>query len=648
MTPSAEVLARILLLQNMITILPDADAIFSFVSRGLSELPGVQDVNFQLPPIDQERTVSTQSRVFPVIHRDMVFGTLIITISNNEFFDPYASYINNFCAMIAVVLDERSQRAQNKLYQEKLEDMVEDRTTHLYREIEARRQAEKALQLEKEQLQVIINSIGDGFIATDTEGRVILMNHVAEELCGYTLSEAKGRLLIDIFVIVNEETRKVCDNPVQKVLESGQIVELANHTLLISRDGTERPIADSGAPIRDAMGNTRGVVLVFRDQTEKQKLIGTLERISKLDSLGLLAGGIAHDFNNLLGGIFAFIDMANHLSAEQKVKTYLTKAMGAMERARALTDQLLTFSKGGTQVQVVTQMKPYIQDTIQFALSGSKVTAEYDISNDLGNCIIDPNQVGQVLDNIVINAVQAMPLGGTITIRAQHTKLADKNSFALPGGTYVDIAIIDQGIGISRDMLSKIFDPFFTTKTQGQGLGLATSFSIIHRHHGIIDVQSELGKGSTFRILIPTVSEGCVRVSPERAEQHVGSGVFMVMDDEVIIRESVSEMLKSMGYSVIQVANGDEAVTQLSDHLATGQQITGLIFDLTISGGKGGKETITEIRALHPEIPVIVFSGYAEDPVLTDPKAYGFTASLSKPFRQADLEKLLNQLLPPA
>ncbi len=515
-------------------------------------------------------------------------------------------------------------------------------------DITDRKRAEEAVVIEKERLLVTLRSIGDAVIATDVGGNVVLMNRVAEDLTGWPLAEAAGKTLAEVFNVINELTRRPIDGPVEKVLSSGEIIELADHTLLISRDGRERMIADSGAPIKDRENNLIGVVLVFRDTTEKQKFLEAAQTNQKLESLGVLAGGIAHDFNNLLGGIFGYIDLAQGEADHTTASSYLSKAMTAIERARALTGQLLTFAKGGAPIRKVGRLFPFVRETARFALSGSNVSCSIDAPEDLRACSFDRNQIGQVIDNIVINALQAMPSGGSIELSARNVSLSEKQLPALPPGDYVKISIRDHGIGMSKELLPRIFDPFFTTKAKGHGLGLATCYSIVNRHGGSIGVESEPGKGSTFHVYLPAYPEPVPADSETTAPRHTGSGVFLIMDDEEVMRETICRMLASFGYTVVCTENGAAAVEFITREMKAGRTVAGMIFDLTVAGGMGGKDAVSEIRKMRggAEIPVFVASGYADDPVMKNPAAFGFTASICKPFRKNDLSEMLNGHLP--
>ena len=420
----------------------------------------------------------------------------------------------------------------------------------------------------------------------------------------------------------------------------GRSVELANHTILISRDGTERAIADSGAPIRGADGQMMGVVLVFRDVTEKQKTLETMQRAAKLDSLGVLAGGIAHDFNNLLTGIFGYVELARSESKEAGTIEYLEATRATMSRAKALTLQLLTFAKGGAPAQKPTSLVPFLKETVQFALSGGSVACRFSIAEDLWPCNIDKHQIAQVIDNIVINAQQAMPNGGFIVVAARKV-LAEAGEYpGLASGRYVRVSIKDQGIGIPKDVLPRIFDPFYTTKTRGHGLGLATCYSIVRRHGGYIDVESEPGRGSEFHLYLPA-SEEVVAADAAAIVKHEGSGRVIVADDETVVRETVRKMVESLGYSVLCARDGREAIDLYVAETKAGRRVGAMILDLTIRGGMGGKEAVAEMRRLDRELPVFVASGYADDPVMRNPAEYGFSGSLGKPFTIVELSEML-------
>ncbi|MBI9102087.1 MAG: transporter substrate-binding domain-containing protein [Spirochaetales bacterium] len=516
----------------------------------------------------------------------------------------------------------------------------------LFFDITKRKLAEARISEEREQLTVTLRSIGDGVITTDIQGNIVLVNRVAEELCGWSQKEAAGKPLSEVFNLINENTREPHENPVKKVLTTGEIIELSNHTLLIARDGTERIIADSGAPIKDKNSKTIGVVLVFRDMTEKSRLQEKLQRIDKLDSIGVLAGGIAHDFNNLLGGLFGYITMAQESNTEiNDVTVNLEKAMTIYDRAKDLTRQILTFSKDGKPKRETGNLGKLIFKNSAFVLAGSNISCDYEIDEDLWLCDFDKNQIGQVIDNLLINAKQAMPSGGTISIKANNVFLDRGKEALLTIGKYVKIEIKDPGTGIPPELMSKIFDPFFTTKEKGNGLGLATCYSIIQKHEGHIDVESKPGKGTAFQIYLPAGQQKSENEEILKPALHNGSGSVLLMDDEDFIREVVGMRLKTMGYTIIEAQDGQEALARCKEKSEKGGSFSFALFDLTIPGAMGGKDAIMELRKIFPEIPVFASSGYSEDPIMANPRDFGFTDSIRKPFRATELSEMLNKYL---
>ena len=348
---------------------------------------------------------------------------------------------------------------------------------------------QESLAEEKERLLVTLRSIGDGVIATDVTGRIALMNKVAEDLTGWSYADASNRPLLEVFAIINHVTREPCDNPVDRALKTGDIIELAHNTALISRNGRDRVIADSAAPIRHHDGTIIGVVLVFRDITDELKMEETLQRAQKLESIGVLAGGITHDFNNLLSGVIGYVDQAYAFADEggaRQAAQALGKTRRLFERAKYLTARLLTFSKGGAPVCKIQPIDKFVTEWVEFALSGSNISALFTFEEDLWLCSFDENQISQVIQNITINARQAMH-AGIIEVEIANIPLNKAPSSLLPGD-YLRISIRDHGSGIEQEHLPRIFDPFFTTKGEGSGLGLAISYAIVKNHFGTIEV----------------------------------------------------------------------------------------------------------------------------------------------------------------
>ncbi|MBN2804972.1 MAG: PAS domain S-box protein [Deltaproteobacteria bacterium] len=510
-----------------------------------------------------------------------------------------------------------------------------------FRDITEQKQTELALAAEKERLNVTLASIGDGVITTDIKGNITMLNKAAENLTGWDSLAALGQPLQTVFNIVNEHTKQKCINPVERVLNNNKIIDLESNTSLTAKDNHEIIIEYSGAPIHDKERKIIGVVLVFRDMTQKKKLDDSIQRSQKLESIGLLAGGIAHDFNNLLGCIFGYLELALDETTQKDVSTFLMEALSSINRARGLTQQLLTFSKGGAPVKKSDNLFPFIQKTVQFALSGTKVSSRFEIDKKLWQCDYDKNQIGQVFENLTINATQAMPHGGTIAFSANNISLKENEYISLAAGNYVKLSIKDQGTGIPKEFLPRIFDPYYTTKTNSHGLGLTTCYSIIKRHNGFIDVESQTGIGTTFNIFLPAHIQKDTSPKKETSKKHSGKGTFLVMDDEKGIRNIIKLVLESYGYTVVEKEKGEDAIEFFKAELEENRTLSGMIFDLTIPGGMGGRDAIGEIRKLDSATPVYAASGYSDDPIMSNPKKFGFNASIIKPFSMTELSALL-------
>ncbi|MFC1928917.1 MEDS domain-containing protein [Chloroflexota bacterium] len=516
----------------------------------------------------------------------------------------------------------------------------------IIRDVTEHKRMERMLQEEKQRLEVTLRSTGDGVITTDLQGNVEIVNRVAEELTGWSYREAIGKKLQEVFNIIDERTRRPIRDPIEKVIKTSRVVGLINHAILISKDGTERIIADSGAPIRDDQGNLYGIVLVFRDISNLSMLEAEVRKIDKIEAVGTLAGGIAHDFNNLLTGIMGNISLAKrYIEPGGKAYARLDDAEKASVRARDLTQQLLTFARGGEPIRKAVSMGGLIMETTSFALRGSNVKPVFSIPDDLWVVEVDEGQINQVISNILINADQAMPDGGIINIVAKNTASKEAGALPLPKGNYIEISIEDHGIGISDEHLKRIFEPYFTTKQKGDGLGLATAYSIIKKHHGHISVQSKLGSGTTFHIYLPASRKAAPKKEEEGTQASFpGRGRILVMDDEEIVRELLSQGLTDVGYEVELTEDGAEAIERYTKAKESGQPFNAVIMDLTIPGGMGGKEAIKKLLEIDPDARVIVSSGYSTDPVMADYKEYGFSAIAAKPYRVEEVEKTLRSL----
>jgi PAS domain S-box-containing protein len=510
----------------------------------------------------------------------------------------------------------------------------------------ARKQAEDELRRQRDMLDVTLSSIGDAVIATDTHSRITFFNRVAEGLTGWPQQDALGRPLDEVFRIVHEQTLQPAENPVARVMREGVVVGLANHTALITRQNQMIPIADSGAPILSSSGILQGVVLVFRDIAEQKQLEEVLLRARKIESVGVLAGGIAHDFNNLLTGIMGNVSLAMMLAGqEEQVVARLTEAENACRRATKLTHQLLTFSKGGAPVRQTVSIAELLTESATFALRGSNVRGVFTIAEDLWPADVDAGQINQVLHNVVLNAAQAMPDGGTVQVQADNVWLNAAEVPPLHEGRYVKITVHDQGRGISAEILPNIFDPYFTTKEHGSGLGLATAYAIITKHDGFITVASEVGAGATFVMYLPGSQHDVMPAQDIPDTPLVGSGRILVVDDEEAIRDLLSTMLTRIGYEVDCVRDGAEAIDVYQNAQAEGRPYTAVILDITIPGGMGGLEALAPLRAIDPQAKVLISSGYANNPVMADFQQYGFNGVIAKPYTVQRLHDVLQHVI---
>ncbi|HEY3128003.1 MAG TPA: ATP-binding protein [Acidobacteriota bacterium] len=604
--------------------------------------------NFLWASISSIAGASLGAGIF-LYYREAQFYSIAITVPimalvyyaykmNRDRITETHQHLNEVNALLAEKIDAEKELQKSK---EQLEMRVNERTEELSN-------TNLQLMIEKERLAVTLRSIGEGVITTDTESNVLLINKVAEDLVGWTQSEAIGRQLPEVFHTLNGKTRQPFGNPANEVLKTGKILTPdVGSIVIVARDGTEKSIAHSAAPICDQYNNILGVVLVFRDITDQQRMEEELLKAQKMESLGILAGGIAHDFNNVLAGILLKTQLAERaLDKGKDPRKFLTSIEEATQMATALTQQLLTFAKGGAPIRKVASLRDLLTESANFALRGSNVRCEFHIPEGLWPVEIDEGQVSQVIHNLVINADQAMPQGGTIAVSAENVEVDERNPVAeLRPAPYVKVSVQDTGVGIAPPDLGRIFDPYFTTKQKGSGLGLATTYSIIQKHEGHITVDSEVGKGTTFTFYLPASTRPLEETAVSEQKITHGSGKVLVMDDEEIIRDSIGELLGELGYEVDFACDGAAAIALYERALALGHPFDAVIMDLTIPGGMGGKEAIRRLREIDPKARAIVSSGYSEDPVMADFREYGFSAVLVKPFRVDEVGRVLAEVL---
>lgn len=475
------------------------------------------------------------------------------------------------------------------------------------------------------------------------DNKLLFANDQICEITGYTKEELYG---MDVWELIHpEDINKIKEMAVRK--EKGESVPKTYEARVLTKNGEVR-VGEWAIDIIKFKGKN-AVLGTVRDITDYKEMEDEIQKAEKLESVGILAGGIAHDFNNLLTGIMGNISLAKtHVEPDGEAFEILTEAEKASRKAEKLTQQLLTFSMGGAPIKETASITEIIIESAEFALRGSNVRCEFDFPDNLWMIEFDRNQMSQVVNNLIINADQAMQEGGVIRVSASNIIVSEENNLPIDPGRYVEISIEDGGVGITEENLSNIFDPFFSTKDSGSGLGLTTAYSIIQRHDGYINVDSEVGVGSTFYIYLPTVvKEIEEKESLEEIEAEsfkVGKRV-LVMDDEEVIREVAGRMLERLGYEVEFASSGEEAVEVYREAFQSGDGFNAVIMDLTVPGGMGGKEAIDELLKIDPDVKAIVSSGYFNDPVMANFKEYGFSGVVPKPYNTEELEDVLRKVL---
>jgi PAS domain S-box-containing protein len=532
-----------------------------------------------------------------------------------------------------------------------LEEMVKERTMelsetnkNLRKEIRDRRKAQDQVRRNEEEymliakeLNIVLHGITDLIVLCDKDMKIVWANKAAAESIGKTPDELKGKHCNELW-----HNRNIApeDCPIWNTLESGR----ENENIQKTPDGSIWEVR--AYPLLDEHGTIRGAIEITRNVTESKILEEEMQKRQKLESLGTLAGGIAHDFNNILTVILGNISFAKMLlNTDDKVYTRLNDVENASLKAKDLTSQLLTFSKGGSPLKKIIHLDRLLHDTAILALQYAEVKPEFSFPKDLWQVEVDESQIAQVVNNIINNAEQAMPQGGVITISSENIELENQKHIPMPSGKYVKVSITDTGQGIQKEHIQNIFDPFFTTKKQGYGLGLATSYSIIKKHGGYITADSRIGKGTTIVMYLPASSGQQSSSKNEFEEMYMGKGNILFMDDEDFIRDLAENILTHLGYKVTFARNGQEALEEYKKAREKGTAFDAVILDLTIPGGMGGKDCIKKLKKMDPDVKAIVSSGYSDDPVVTNPQKYGFRAYIAKPYKIQTLSTVLNKTI---
>jgi PAS domain S-box-containing protein len=510
----------------------------------------------------------------------------------------------------------------------------------LVNDITDRRIAEEALRRSEEKYRDLFENANDAIFIVDSDLRYRDVNKKAVELLGYSKKDFLAMKILDLLPPDQVPRAKA---EMEKLKHHGSYEKFVGK--LRTRDGRWLDVeVNSSAIVAD--GRIVGSRDIVRDITDRKRMEDELLRAQKLESIGLLAGGIAHDFNNLLTAMLGNITLAKmDARPGESVHERLTETEKAVSRAQDLTQQLLTFSKGGAPVMKTISLKEFINETVSFSLRGSKTLSIFFIPDDLWPVNADEGQLSQVFNNIVINANQAMPNGGKLRVFCSNDTIVENEVPSLPAGRYVKVTFADSGIGIPGEHMEKIFDPYFTTKNTGNGIGLATSYSIIKRHGGHISVESEVGNGATFHVYLPVSEQEAGRESPGERGSRGGAGRILIVDDEEMIRDVTAKILDKLGYESTSASDGQEALYLYGETKKNGKSFDAVIMDLTIPGGMGGKEATAKLLKMDPHAKVIVSSGYSKDSILGRFQEYGFVASVSKPYTIEKLSETVRKVM---
>ena len=476
-----------------------------------------------------------------------------------------------------------------------------------------------------------------GFFTCGTNGLILEVNRTGATLFGVEKDHLLGKVFTSFVVDEHQHNFSSYCKLLQRI-KTKQECELN----LRKNDGTVFCGLVEGIVEKEKDEKNTLYFLAVKDITERKKNEEDKLNYERMESLGILAGGIAHDFNNLLTVILGNISLFKMKSLKQeKNLELLSEAEKACQQSTDLTLQLLTFAKGGKPFKEVISIVPLLKDTVIFAMRGSNVRHELDLPDDLWIVEVDGGHIRQVVNNLVINAQQAMPNGGTVSLRCENKYLTQEEGLPLNIGPYLKITVKDHGVGIHKDQLNRIFDPYFTTKAQGNGLGLATSYSIVRRHNGHISVESEPGQGTAVSVYLPAIPGMALSEKKAIEPSLPGQGKILVMDDEATIREVIGEMLAHLGCEASFAVDGEEAIRLYREASERGKPYDAVIFDLTIPGGVGGRHAIAEIIKIDPNVKAIASSGYCNDAIMTDFNKYGFKAALPKPFCLEELSRII-------
>ncbi|HBA59708.1 MAG TPA: hypothetical protein DCZ92_02575 [Elusimicrobia bacterium] len=520
--------------------------------------------------------------------------------------------------------------------------VINDTTEQREAENRACLNQEKAVESEK-RFQALLDASPDGFMVRRGH-KLIYINASGLKMLG--VKEEGALLGRDVLTLLPEELRPEFRRRMEKTDSLG-VSTPPTEIRLPRPDGRLADVEISGSPI--VFGGEKCGMIFFRDISERKKaerLMQEMANMQRVESLGALAGGIAHDFNNMLTGITANLSLLREKAGNAENEEIIRDTLEAARSAQTLTSQLLAFSKGGKPVKKEFCFERALRDIFSLATRGSKTANSAAVNENLWSLEGDENQLKQALNNLLVNAIQAMPDGGKLRLEADNAELQPgAGAGLLPPGKYLRLLVSDTGIGIPKEYLDRIFEPYFTTKTKGHGLGLSMTWSVIKNHGGHIEARSEPGKGSTFDIFLPATGR-CLKAEARSAGRiQKGTGRILVLEDEELVSKAAGRMLAELGYTFELTSDGRETLRRYSEEKAAGRPFSAVILDLTIPGGMGGKETGLKLRRLDPAARIVVSSGYSDEPVMSDYRSFGFDAVLPKPYKYEDLAATLTALL---
>jgi len=510
-------------------------------------------------------------------------------------------------------------------------------------DITAYRMAQDALRESEQRFRRVFETAAVGIVITAPDGRIVQANPTFCRFIGYVPEELRSRRTVDL---THPDHR---GESIVRITEmrtaKRESFELEKRYL--RKDGAVIWGHTTATSLFDEDGVRLNGMAIVQDITARKQMESDLLRMQKLESLSVLAGGIAHDFNNILTGVLGNVSLArSFVKDDDRQAARLERAERAANRARDLTMQLQTFARGGDPDRRTAYLGDVVREVAEFSLQGSKVYSELDLDGGAWPVDIDGGQIGQVVSNLLINAQQAMPEGGTVRISTRNVELPPGSPVPLAPGRYVRLVVKDEGVGIKEKLLGQIFDPYFSTKATGSGLGLATSYSIILKHDGYIGVESTLGEGTCFTIHLPAASgPEKPAAAPVAVGPISGRGRILIMDDEEIVLETVPPILEEFGYEVEVTRDGDAALKAYRKAREAGQPFDLVIMDLTIPGGRGGADVIGEFLEMDPRVRALVSSGYSADPIMAEYERWGFRASLPKPHTAKELLSAVQRAL---